>query len=418
MNVKLTPPQKLLKARMQLLMHQPFFGSLALRLKPIEIPSGTMATDGVHLYWCAEFVEKCSLDEVIGVYAHEILHVANLHHLRRAHREPKRFNIAADAAINAILKEAKFALPKGGVDMPQFKDMATEVIYDKLQQEEQNGGGKKPQQGGQSDQSQQGQGDDQGQPEQSPGQSPGQAGKDPSHGSAGSPETGDGWGAVQDAPLTGAERAHHEHEMKIAIRQAHMAQRMKNQGTTPGWMDRLVEDVCEPQVDWKNVLRQFVSQTQKTDRTWARPNRRFIWQGIYLPGILREGTGEFALITDTSGSMGEDELSQAFAEQKYIVEDMFPERAHFISCDAHATEIQSFEQGEPFEPRFTGGGGSDFRPAFELIEEQGIQPACAIVISDMMIIFPKEPPPYPVLCISTTQQKGPAWAETIHIKVG
>lgn len=394
---KLKPADKLMKARMQLLLHQPFFGTLTLGLKTVEIPSGTMATDGFNLYWCAKFVEECTLDEVIGAICHEVLHVANKHHMRQGHREHKRWNIACDAAINPICLEAGLKLPKGVINIPEFKDLSSEVIYARLPESPPQGGSGAP-------------GQDQGD---------GQPNQAATAASGGSPEDGQGWGSVLPAPtMSEAERVQHEHQININVRQAHMAQRMKGQGKTPAWMDRLVEDVCKPKLDWRKLLRQFISETRPTDRSWGRPNRRHIHAGLYLPGPLPDdGFDEFVLITDTSGSMDDDELSQCHAEQKMIVQDLLPRRSHFISCDSDATRVQTFEEGEDFDPIYTGGGGSDFRPAFDLIEQQGIKPACAIVLSDMMITFPSEAPDYPVLCISTTKQFGPAWAPTIFLEV-
>jgi predicted metal-dependent peptidase len=134
---------KLSKARTGLILDQPFFGSLALRMPMVEdkgIP--TLCTDGKQIRYNPDFVAKLTLDETKGVLAHEVMHPAMQHHTRRGEREPRRFNQAADYAINPILKAARFTLPEGHLDSPAYHGKGAEEIYSMLPVDPPKGKGK------------------------------------------------------------------------------------------------------------------------------------------------------------------------------------------------------------------------------------------------------------------------------------
>jgi predicted metal-dependent peptidase len=102
------------KARTALVLDHPFFGSLLFRLKGRESRSiKTMATDGVSLYWNAEFVETLNAATLAGTLAHEVMHPALHHHVRRSGCDPKRWNEACDYAINPLLVDSGLSLPEG-----------------------------------------------------------------------------------------------------------------------------------------------------------------------------------------------------------------------------------------------------------------------------------------------------------------
>ena len=125
--------QKIARSKTKLLIKHPFFGSLALSLHFIQQSDGkTMATDGTKIFWSEDFVDRCSEDEVTGVIAHEVMHVAMKHMLRRGERNPERWNIAADYVINDILIDAGFTLPNNGLFDDQYKGMTAEKVYEQL----------------------------------------------------------------------------------------------------------------------------------------------------------------------------------------------------------------------------------------------------------------------------------------------
>jgi predicted metal-dependent peptidase len=130
---QLSIEQKLSRARTQLLLNQPFFGTLCLRLKLVPMPSfPTMATDGRRLAYNAAFVEKLTATELEGVLAHEVMHCALAHHCRRGDREAQLWNRAADYAVNPILIGNGMTLPKDALIDPSFADLSAEEIYARL----------------------------------------------------------------------------------------------------------------------------------------------------------------------------------------------------------------------------------------------------------------------------------------------
>ena len=132
------------KARTTLLLDHPFFGSLLFRLKGREQRSiSTMATDGVSLYYNPEFVDTLNSATLAGVLAHEVMHPALQHHLRRSGRDPRRWNEACDYAINPLLLDAGLSLPDGVLVDHRFRGMSAEQIYNLREAEEH------PQSGGQ-----------------------------------------------------------------------------------------------------------------------------------------------------------------------------------------------------------------------------------------------------------------------------
>src|SRR5580693_1572928 len=122
------------KARTALVLDHPFFGSLLFRLKGRECRSiQTMATDGVSLFYNPGFVETLNAATLAGTLAHEVMHPALHHHVRRSGRDPKLWNVACDFAINPLLVDAGLSLPDGVLIDNRFRGMSAEQIYNILE---------------------------------------------------------------------------------------------------------------------------------------------------------------------------------------------------------------------------------------------------------------------------------------------
>ena len=136
-----TTAQKLTRARVQLLLTQPFFGTLCLRLKLVPGDLPTMATDGSRIVYNPAFVDELKPAELEGTLAHEVLHCALGHQCRRGERDPRLWNEAADLAINPILISNGFTLPAGALIDPAFTNLSAEEIYARLLRKRTEGGG-------------------------------------------------------------------------------------------------------------------------------------------------------------------------------------------------------------------------------------------------------------------------------------
>lgn len=141
MTKHLTPAVRIQKARTTLLLDHPFFGSLLFRLggRPTDSIQ-TMATDGVSLFYNPAFVETLNAAELAGVLAHEVMHPALQHHMRRGDRDRLRWNVACDYAINPLLLDAGLTLPKDVLIEQRFRGMSAERIYNLIEEQQDQDG--------------------------------------------------------------------------------------------------------------------------------------------------------------------------------------------------------------------------------------------------------------------------------------
>jgi predicted metal-dependent peptidase len=138
-----------------------------------------------------------------------------------------------------------------------------------------------------------------------------------------------------------------------------------------------------------------------------RPNRRHVWAGLYLPGVIREGVGEIAIAIDCSGSVNARQLKLFEAEVRSILEGQRPQRLHVLYFDSEVQKVETYEAGQPVHLNPAGGGGTDFGPCFEWLEDHGILPQTLVFLTDLYGSFPPSAPAYPVLWASTGSQKAP-----------
>ncbi len=415
--------QKLTRARTQLLLNQPFFGTLCLRLKLMPGSRPTLATDGVRIIYNPSFVDSLTPAELEGCLAHEVLHCALGHHARRGAREPRLWNHAADYAINPILVKNGLKLPAGVLLDSQYENLSAEEIYARLTKDGNSGGGSQPNLGAGSGNGSPGNG--QPQPDQrspSTAQNALPGGGSPNCAAQGpeiDPSPG-GIGEVLDAadengdPASPAEMSRQQHEWSIAAEQA--MRTAKTCGNAPADLERPLSESRQSHQDWRAILRAFVAATTVSDYRWTPPNRRHIGAGLYLPSVVRSGVGEIVVGVDTSGSIGKDELEQFAGEITAISDEAQPEAIHLVYCDAAVQSSQQFGPSEPIHLEPKGGGGTDFRPVFEWVQQSNIAPVCLIYLTDLCCNSYPEVPEYPVLWVTDSRRAAP-FGETVRISV-
>lgn len=373
--------QRVRDARSALLLTHPFFGVLSLKLELLEDASaGTLAVNSKALRFAPDFVESLSNAELKGVVAHEVMHLALLHHARQGSRETAMWNDAGDYAINQNLIADGFALPKGVLLDKRFDGMSAESIYQRLQDE-------KAQQ----------------QPQGKPDPN-GKAGKGAGDSATGSFEPA---GAADSAEAGDAAREWQENANE-AMRVASSA------GKLPAGIKRVVSEVLLGKADWKALLRRFMTDQIKTRSSWSVPNKRF--PDIYLPGKVKDGMGALVVAVDTSGSITQQVLDRFGAEVSAIAQDVEPAQVHVIYCDAQVNHVDTFELGEPVKLSAHGGGGTRFSPVFARVASEGWQPAALVYLTDLDCHdYPKDPG-YPVLWAAYNGEGRTApVGETIHI---
>lgn len=376
--------RRLTKARAAMLLDQPFFGTLALRLqlkvmtKEMEawfvsksrVP--TLAVDGKHIWYCERYVDNLDFPLVISAIAHEVGHCVFDHTSRRGDRDPDGWNRAGDYVINQMLKDANMPLGDKWLYNPGFAGMTTDEIYALMPRGGGGGGGG----GG-------GSGDD----------------------------------ASQDYVLDGdpSEQTANENDWKVATVQAATA--AKAQGKLPGSLQRFVDEIMAPKNDWRERLNRFICERSRDGYSWMRPNRRYLSAGLYLPSRYSEVMETLVVVTDDSGSIG-DEILKVFGSETSAARDAArPNKTIVISCDARVNHVVELEADDPFKVENHGGGGTDFHPPFNWLEERGIKPGCLLYLTDMYGTFPKVEPDYPVMWCSISPNVKAPWGETIHIEV-
>jgi predicted metal-dependent peptidase len=389
---KIPVAERIRKSRTALLLDHPFFGSLLFRLKSEECRSiPTMATNGVVLRYNPAFVDTLNTATLAGVLAHEVMHPALQHHTRRSKRDPVRWNEACDYAINPLLLDAGLSLPDDVLVDPRFRGMSAEQIYNLREAEAQQ------------------QSDDQSRSEQnSTTDSNDSAGNGNESGTPSVPESQGAIGQVIDAPETDDDLASIEEQQRdweIAVNQA--ATVAQQAGKVPAGLKRTLEGAAEAQVDWRELLRRLWSDTIPADSSWLRPNRRHIWSGLYLPGVVREDTGEIAIAVDCSGSVNARQLRLFKAEIRSIIEGQRPERVHVLYFDAEVHKVDTYVAGEMLHLEPVGGGGTDFGPCFVWLDLHGIRPQTLVFLTDLYGTFPDSAPDYPVLWVSTGSRHAP-----------
>lgn len=384
---------KLTKARSALILDNPFFGSLAVRLKFVErtnmtvhgMQMRTMAVDGKHLYYHPEFVDKLSFEHLKFVVAHEVMHCVWNHCSRLLGRDPAKWNKAGDYVINDMLKKLKdkkgnhcFQMPPMGLWSEEFEgpEWSADSVYVRL-------------------------------PDDPDGPGPGQKGGAFDHVLGGSGGESSEEGQQMDA----ADRSQLEREWKVATLQAANAARMA--GRLPADLERFLDDLYKPQVNWQERLRNFVNEVTRNDYDWTRPNRRF--SDVYMPSLRDESVGEIAVVIDDSGSIDQATLNAFGAEIKGIMEDVRPSLTHLLYCDAEVSAHYRLEADDTPVFKCHGGGGTDFRPPFDKLAEEDIVPKCLVYLTDLQGPHGKEPP-YPVLWVSVTESLVAPWGETLYIK--
>ena len=422
-----TTEEKLTCARTRLVLDQPFFGTLSLRLKLVTGSLPTMATDGTRIVYNPAFVDQLKAAELEGTIAHEVLHCALGHHCRRGSRDPGLWNEAADLAINPILIRNGFTLPAGALIDPAYANLSAEEIYARLLRKKNEGTAptrEAPQHtrpgGGSGNGAQQRHGagmagskvDSSHPPDSDQVQPPAGGGMDQQS------KVPAGFGAVWDAAddqglqASQAEMRRQEHEWNIAAEQA--LRSAKTCGREPGGVERPLAESRESQQDWRAILRHFIASASPSDYRWTPPNRRYIASGLYLPSVERSGLGEIVVVVDTSGSIRNRELEQFAAEISAISEEAQPEAIYVVYCDAAVQSVQEFRASEPVRLEPKGGGGTDFRPAFEWLAENDIAPGCLVYLTDLCCdSFPEEPD-YPVLWVTESRRTAP-FGETVRI---
>jgi predicted metal-dependent peptidase len=354
--------EKLITARVGLLLRHPFFGNLATRMKLIDASDwcATLATDGRNFYYNNDFVNKLKPKEAEFGFAHEVLHNVFDHLGRRENRDPKISNIAADFATNQILKDERIGEIPSCIQIFQddkYRGMSYEQIYEDLFEKAEK-----------IDLSQLGELLD----EHLDGEGEGE----------GEGEDGEGKEGKGRPRLTAEEKKQIRDEIKEAMVAAAQA---AGAGRVPASVARLISDFTEPKMDWRQLLRMNIQSILKSNFSFARPNRKSQHSGAVLPGMMNEETIDVCVAIDMSGSISDTQAKDFISEVKGIMDEYVDFKLQLWCFDTSVYNYAQFTgdtADDIMSYKVKGGGGTDFDANWDFMKQEGIEPKRFIMFTD------------------------------------
>ena len=352
----------LITARVGLLLKASFFGNLATRLKLVNADEwcSTAATDGRNFYYNSRFIKLLRPKEIEFLFGHEVLHCVYDHFGRRGSRDPQLFNIANDYCVNADLIKHKVGEKITSVPClhdPKYDGMSSEEVYDILYEKaDKIDIGKLLDQ--MIDEHLDGEGDSDG--------------------------DSDGEGQGKGRPrITAEERQAIKDEIKEAMLAA--AATVDGAGNLPAGVKRLIQDLTEPKMDWRELLRMQLESTIKSDFTWMRASRKGWHMDAVMPGMKLDPMIDIAVGLDASGSISEKMLKDFLGEIQGIMESFPAYRIHVVTFDTEAynpVQYDSENLDDICDYEIKGGGGTDFDCVYNYLKEHEIEPKRLVMFTD------------------------------------
>ena len=356
--------EKLITARVGLLLRASFFGNLATRLKLVNADEwcGTAATDGRHFYYNSRFIDMLRPKEIEFLFGHEVLHCVYDHFGRRGDRDPMLFNVANDYAVNGDLKKhrvGEFITSVPCLYDSKYEGMSSEEIYDylyenaekinlsdlidKLLDDHMDGEGDSDS-------------DEDGNEKDGKGKKP---------------------------KLSAEERQKIKDEIKEAVLSAAAAS--DGAGNLPAGVKRLIQDMTAPKMNWRELLRMQLESTIKSDFTWMRASRRGWHMDAVMPGMKNDELIDIAIGIDASGSIDNNMLRDFLAETQGIMDQFQSYKIHIFTFDTGVYNPQQYNSDNldticDYEVK--GGGGTDFDAIFNYLKEEQIEPRRLVVFTD------------------------------------
>jgi len=349
----------------ELLLLEPFFGFLALKLKYIEKPEiKTMAVDGIHFYYNPSFVRTETKEHLVADVVHELLHCVLDHITRGKHHQKQISNYAADYVVNDYIKnKTNFKLQPWVLYEPRFSNMSYEAVYKILLDES----------GGTPDSSLTEKSERQGTFFFDPNNTTEEIGNV----------------TVKDYWETNIQEA---------------ATMMKTIGAKiDSNIEALINATKPAQLPWFKLLKRFLINGKSGRTNWQMPSRRNTISSFFLPARHKGKLNHIVIAIDTSCSVTDNEFQHIIGEVNKIVSDIKPAKVSVIHCDTDVRMVNIYRpKSFPLkEVKMYGRGGTAFKPVFDYIAEKKLAPTCLLYFTDMWGYFNFTKPKYPVLWINT-----------------
>ena len=355
---------RLIQGRVKMLMQHDFWGKLATRMRLINADEWcpTLAVDGKNFYYNSAFVNSVkSVDKIVWGFAHEVLHVVYDHIARTGGRDRQVSNIAQDYVINADLEHHKVGKRIDEIDVcldMKYYGWAWEAVYDDLMKNV-----TKINLADLADmvfdehleEGEDGEGNGEGQ---------------------------DGDVSKKRPVLTKEQRDKIKDEFREAVLQA--AQGAKA-GSLPAGVQRLVQNLTAPRMDWRSLITMKIPSLAKNDYSYQRPNKKYQYSGIVMPGLQREEAIDVCIAIDTSGSISQTQLEEVLSEIVGLM-DMYAEFTLRIwQFDTAVYGYETFTKDtaqDLLSYEIKGGGGTSFQANWDFMKTEGIEPKLFIMFTD------------------------------------
>jgi len=362
---------RIITARIGLLLRHPFFGNMATRLRIVAADEwlATAAVDGRNLYYNTQFFNAMNNKEIEFVVAHEILHMVFDHMGRREDRDPMIYNISADYIVNnTLVRDAIGQIPSIVKCYQDFKyeGWTSEEVYDDVyEQAKKNGEEYLKQLGEMLDEH-----------------------LDSEDDGTGNTDGGEAIDSNGNATSSSKPKYNKEEikQIKDEIKENMIsAAQSAGAGNVPGAVARMIKELTEPKMNWREIIRQSVQSTIRSDYTFSRPSRKGQMSGAILPSMDFQDTIDIACCIDMSGSIGEVQGKDFLGEVQGIMEE-FPDYNIKVWCfDTNVYNEEDFEANDGkdlLDYELMGGGGTDFMANWTYMKEQDYVPKKLIMFTD------------------------------------
>jgi predicted metal-dependent peptidase len=361
----MTPKETLDKAKVHLLMKQGtlFLSSISVMLDhKISTDVPTAATNGTYVKYNPDFFMELTPEERVGLMAHEIMHIAFEHMIRRGTKDPKVWNQAADHVINLLLVKNNFKLPKDGLYDHKFTGMSTEQVYDYLIKN----------------------------PEQQPNNF--------------SEDIEESLSEEQIEKVT-----------NTVVKAIQRAQLSGDTSNIPEEILRVVKDLINPKLSWVDVLHRYLDANTRQEESWSKPNKRYAPQW-YLPSVESKRISNLTVAIDTSGSINDELLKSFLSEIEYINQTIRPDNLTILDCDYRIHNIHEIDSNDSIlDLKFSGGGNTSLKPPIEYCKTHGTN--LLVYFTDLYANPITEDPGFPILWICYSNHEPSPVGETVYINM-
>jgi len=363
----------LVKAKSQLTAKHPYFGMLASRLKHEENSKiDSFASNGVRFIYNPEYIQERSMDELFFILTNCVMHHILSHSARKLDRKGPLWQLATDYAINNMLKKNKLKIPDGANYNRDFRNMYSEEIYEVLKEQIQESSGK-------------------------------DSYDDAELLSSFIKDKGGDSTIFQKIEDITKDKIQDEWDYAASLAKE-VAQK---KSSTPLGLERFAKKVKTNDIDWKFELYNAINKHMRNNYAFMPPNKRHLYRGVALPSLASD-TLSLIVAIDTSGSIREDVLGAFIAEFKSIMQNFPSVSIELLIADAKVHSHHTFIGGEDMDFALKGGGGTDYRPVFDYVEQNLPMSSMLLYFTDGDGIFPRIPPPYEVLwALSQNKNKIP-----------